>query len=115
MAEMLNKNTKKLYGDQVRTKDIESNYHKPTFSEIGSISVIVFMHCELILALYTLNSPLKLKTIEIGVSKRLCLLCQKFVKYLNVVSLIQVFIFQNQGKISACWRILLDTSSGIEF
>ena len=115
MAEILNEDAKKSHGDQVTTNDIESKYPNQTFSETGSVPITVSAHCELTLALHALNSPSEPRTIEIGVSKGLCCLCQKFVKYLNVAGLIQVFVSQNQGKIHAGWRMPPDTPSGIEF
>ena len=111
----MNEDAKKSHGDQVTPKDIESKYPNQTCSETGSVPITVSSHCELTLALHALNCPSKPRTIEIGVSKRLCWLCQKFVKYLNVAGLIQVFMSEYQGKIHAGWRMPPGTPSGIEF
>lgn len=111
----MNEDAKKSHGDQVTLKDIESKYPNQSFPETGSVSITVSAHCELTLALHALHSPSKPKTVEIGVSKRLCWLCQKFVENLKVAGTIRVFMSENQGKIHAGWRMPPDTPPGIEF
>lgn len=72
LAQMLNDNAIKSHKDQVTLKDIELKYPNQSFSETGSVPITVSAHCELALALHTLNSLSKPKTIEIGISKRPC-------------------------------------------
>ena len=105
----------KSHGDQVTLRDIELKYPNQSFSETGSVPITVSAHCELTLALHALNSISKPKTIEIGVSKRLCWLCQKFVELLNTTGLIKVLVSEYQGKIHAGWRMPPNTPSGTEF
>lgn len=111
----MNEDAKKSNEEQVTTKDIQSKFPNQTFPETGSVPITVSAHCELTLALHALNSSFIPNTIEIGVSKRLCWLCQEFLKYLNIAGLIQVFVSQNQGKIHAGWRMPPDTPHGIAF
>lgn len=94
-------------------KDITSKYPNQSISETGSITVSA--HCELTLALYSYNSPSKPKTVEIGVSKGLCWLCQKFVEYLNATGAIKVVVSANHGKIHTGWGMPPNTPSEIEF
>lgn len=93
---------------------MELNYPNQNFCETGFVRITVSAHCELTLALHMLNSPWKPRTVEIGVSKGLCWLCQKFVKYLNASGLIHVVVSQNHGKIHAGWKTPPDTPSEIE-
>lgn len=115
LAEILNEDAKKSHSDQVTLKDIALKYPNQSLPATGSASITVSTHCELTLALHALHSPFKPKTIEIGVSKRLCWLCQKFVENLRVAGAIRVFASENQGKIHADWGMPPDTPSGIEF
>lgn len=105
----------KSHKDQVTPKDIEPKYPNQPFPKTGSVPITVSAHCELTLASHALNSPSRRKTIEIGISKRLCWLCQKFVENLNAAGAIRVFVSENQGKIHAGWRMPPDTPSEIEF
>lgn len=103
----------KSHGDQVTLKDIELKYLNQSFPETGSVPITVSAHCELTLALHALNSLSKPKTIEIGVSKRFCWLCQKFMENLSATG-IRVLVSEYQGKIHAGWRMPPNTPSGIE-
>ena len=103
----------KSHGDLVTMKDIKLKCPNQSISETGSITVSA--HRELTLALYAYNSPSKPKTVEIGVSKGLCWLCQKFVEYLNATGAINVVVSANHGKIHTGWRMPTDIPSEIEF
>lgn len=105
----------KSHGDQVTPSDIESKYPNQSSLMTGSVSITVSAHCELTLALHALNSPSKPKTVEIGLSKTLCWLCQEFVENLKDAGAIRVFVSENQGKMHAGWTIPPNTPSEIEF
>ena len=101
-------------GEQVTLEDVGLMYpNHHSFHQTGSTQITVSAHCELTLALNALNSSSKPKTIEIGVSKRLCWLSQQYVGMLNVTGL-RVHVSGYNGKIQAGWRMPPKTPSAIE-
>ena len=67
------------------------------------MQVTISCHCEINIALYALKSSHR--SIQIGVSKGLCFLCQKFMEFFTKETAIPVFVSQNQGKIHAGWML----------
>lgn len=66
----------------------------------------VSVHCELTLAEYFFQkTSSSSRTVEIGVSKRLCWLCQRYVENLNRIHKLRVLVSENQGKIHAGWAM----------
>ncbi|MCJ1470267.1 hypothetical protein MMC07_008912 [Pseudocyphellaria aurata] len=115
LANLLNEHAKgKLHGEQVALEDMAIKFPSLSFPETGSAPVRVSTHCELTQALHALRSPSKPATIQIGVSKRLCWLCQKFFENLNGTGAVRVLASENQGKIHAGWRMPLGTPSEVD-
>lgn len=111
--EILNENAAKSGADQVTLKDVELVYPDHPFSPTGSTKITVSARCELILALDSLNSASKPKSIEIGVSKRICWLSEQYVRTLNVTGL-RVHVSGYNSKILAGWRMPPNTPSTVE-
>ena len=71
-------------------------------------------HCELILALRALESESSLTPIKIGVSKRICWLCEQYLDLLSHNQNVRVFVSEYQGKIHAGWRIPENTPEDVK-
>ena len=68
-------------------------------------TVTMSCHCEITLALRALKSKCTSTPIKIGVSKRICWLCEKYLKFLSHSQNVRILVSEYQGKIHAGWRI----------
>lgn len=91
--------------DQIDFESFAERYTHKTFVKAGLSSVTVSSHCELTLAMHFYQQKSGFRSVEIGVSKRLCWLCQQYVEILFRIKKLRVVVSANQGKIHPGWAM----------
>lgn len=76
--------------------------------------VTVSCHCELTVALHAIKYLPYSGLIELGVSKRVCWLCEKFLEKLSSQSGNRILVSEYQGKCHAGWRLPPNTAGSVE-
>lgn len=101
----MNENARKHDQEELALDDISLKYPELHLPETGSTPVTISTPCELTLILHTLQQSTIPKPIEIGVSRRLCWLCQRFVESLVRNTNHPIVYSEKQGKIHAGWAM----------
>lgn len=100
----------------VAYEDIAKQGHSISLGllEANDAKVTVSCRCELIVALHAVNSLPYSGIIELGVSKFVCWLCQKFLESLSLHSANRMLISQYQGRCHTGCRLPLGTPGPVE-
>lgn len=80
----------------------------------GDFKVIISCHYKLAVALHSLKTNPLPTPVKIGVSKRVCWLCEKYLKKLSAYYKVLLHISEYQGKCHAGWRLPPGTPSQVE-
>lgn len=102
---LLNEDALKKDQEDVTAEDVNAK-----FSGIGSettenTTVTMSCHCELTLALRAFESECTSTPIKIGVSNRICWLCEQYLDFLSPSQNVRILISEYQGIIHTGWRI----------
>lgn len=90
--------------DEVTIADLVRKHPNQEHVQEGVQKVTLSCHCELSVALHLFESSLSFPcSVEVGISKGLCWLCQQFLKSLASLRNFRVACTQNQGKIHVDW------------
>lgn len=109
---LLNQNGARTELDQVALKDFIKQFPEFDNEVEGTANVTVSCHCELTVALYVAKfSP---PNLEIGVSKGLCFLCEKFMEFFTSETKIRIFVSQFQGKMRGGWMLPPQASDSVK-
>ncbi len=86
-------------------EDVKTKYPDIIVKTTDNATVTTSDHCELTLALNAIKSGLTLAPIKIGVSKRICWLCEQYLDFLSESKGARILISEYQGKIHSGWRV----------
>lgn len=95
-------------------KDVETKFPNICAETTGNATVTTSCHCELTLALRAIESEYTITAIKIGVSKRICWLCEQYLEFLSHNQKVRLLVSQYQGKIHAGWRIPKNTPDAVK-
>lgn len=102
---LLNENASKKDQEYVSAEDINAKYPEIDPETTGNATVTTSNHCELTLALRALDLQCPPTPIKIGVSKRVCWLCEQYLDLLSHSQNVRILVSEYQGKIHTGWRI----------
>ena len=86
-------------------EDVKTKYPDIIVETTDNATVTTSDHCELNLALNAIKSGRTLAPIKIGVSRRICWLCEQYLDFLSESKGAQILISKYQGKIHSGWRV----------
>lgn len=95
-------------------KDFETRFPDICAESAGNARVTTSCHCKLILALRAIESGNTATTINIGVSKSTCWLCEQYLEFLSHNQNVRLLVSQCHGKIHAGWQIPKNTPEAVK-
>ena len=102
---LLNEDATKKDKEHVTAEYVNAKFPEICTKTTENTTVTMSCHCEITLALRALKSKCTSTPIKIGVSKRICWLCEKYLKFLSHSQNVRILVSEYQGKIHAGWRI----------
>lgn len=102
---LLNEDASKKDQEHVTAEDVNAKFPEIGPETTENATVTTSSHCELTLALRALDLQCAPTTITIGVSKRVCWLCEQYLDHLSHSQNVRILVSEYQGKIHAGWRI----------
>ena len=111
---LLNEDATKTDQEHVTERDVETKFPQSCTETTGNATVTTSCHCELTLALRGIESECTITPIKIGVSKRICWLCEQYLDFLSHNQRVRLLVSQYQSKIHAGWRIPENTPEAVK-
>lgn len=105
MVEIINENSKEKGHELITFEGLSDSYPHQEFNKDRHNTFTVTSHCELNVATHFYHNRGTSRIVEIGVSKRLCWLCQRYLEILLLFKKMRVVVSGNQGKIHAGWAM----------
>lgn len=102
---LLNEDAEKQDEEHVTDEDIKTKYPDIIVGTTDNVTITTSDHCELTLALNAIKPGLTLAPIKIGVSKRICWLCEQYLDFLSESKGVKILTSEYQGKIHSGWRV----------
>ena len=102
---LLNEDATKKDQEHVTAENVNAKFPEICTKTTENAEVTMSYHCEITLALRAFKSKYTSTPIKIGVSKRICWLCEKYLKFLSHSQNVRILISEYQGKINAGWQI----------
>lgn len=94
--------------------ELPPRYPKLRLHDTDGSMITATCHCELSVAIHAANSMHESKTIAIGVSKKICWLCQCYLKIFSRIKKVCILVSGYQGRIHAGWNVPPDTPDELE-
>ena len=111
---LINEHGSKSGEKSIKLEDVALKFPHLTLPDTGNGKVKLSCHCELTIALHRMKTHQTPTAIKIGVSKRVCWLCQKYLERLSAHYNVRILISEYQGKCRAGWRLPPGTPGPVE-
>ncbi len=111
---LLNQDARINEEEEIPLEGLASRFNDVSLTSEGNTTVRISCHCELTIALDAVKSPAVPASIEIGVSKGICWLCQHYMERLALHHHVRIQVSRYQGKCHAGWDIPPGTPEPVE-